>query len=69
MNSGSHASAVVPTVSELKDIKKKMEIHLWKKPCRVHGSDLVVPEVFLSLLEGGKYYTEFQEALQSLAND
>lgn len=69
LNSGSHASAVVPTVSELKDIKKKMEIHLWKKPCRVHGSDLVVPEVFLSLLEGGKYYTEFQEALQSLAND
>lgn len=64
LNSGSHASAVFPTLDELEKMKKSMEKKLWPNPSKQNNFE--APRIFLSLAEGGKLHAEFQEAVRAV---
>ena len=64
LNSGSHASAVLPTLDELEKMKKSMEKRLWPAPSKRNNFE--APGIFLSLAEGGKLHAEFQEAVRAV---
>ncbi|WKE54903.1 ATP-binding protein [Corynebacterium tuberculostearicum] len=61
LNSGSHASAVIPTLDELEKIKKGMEKKLWPAPRKVNNFE--APGFFISLVEGGEMHARFREAV------
>lgn len=64
LNSGSHASVVLPTLDELEKMKKSMEKRLWPAPSKRNNFE--APGIFLSLAEGGKLHAEFQEAVRAV---
>lgn len=63
LNSGSHASAVIPTLDEIEKIKNGMEHKLWSAPRRRNNFE--APSIFLSLVEGGEMHAKFREAVNA----